>query len=240
MRFPIDAGFVLLFAVVWPVYEALVGYPRFKRALAADLPGARPRMYARAIATQWLLAAIALVVWILPGRRAAALGLAAPSGTGFWIGAALVLLIAGFLHAQYRALAAKPAALGRVREQLTAALPMLPHTPGELRGFMALSVTAGVCEELLYRGFLMTWLAGFLGVAGAVIASSVAFGIAHGYLDRANALKAGLTGLAMAGLVVLSHSLWLPMAAHAFIDINSGSIVFLALQQPARERPRAA
>ncbi len=239
MPLPMDHVLVALFAVMWPSYEAFVGYPRFKRRLASGAPGVRMRAYAQAIAIQWTLATLAVVTWLRPGRPAAGIGLSAPAGAGFWIGAALVAALTGFLVVQHRALAANRAALGRVRATLAPAIPLLPHTSEELRGFVALSVTAGVCEEILYRGFLMTWLAAFIGFPGAVFASSAVFGIAHGYLDRVSAVKAGVAGLAMAGLYALTHSLWLPMAAHAFIDVNSGMLAHLALQAD-RGEPRAA
>ncbi len=44
---------------------------------------------------------------------------------------------------------------------------LLPHSRDELRWFTALSVTAGVCEELLYRGFLFWVLKAYVGVARA-------------------------------------------------------------------------
>ena len=43
---------------------------------------------------------------------------------------------------------------------------------------LVVSITAGVCEELLYRGFLMAHLASFFGTWPAVL-SSLAFGIVH-------------------------------------------------------------
>ena len=42
-----------MFAIAWPLYELLFGFPRFKRALMGGGPGVRIRAYARATATQW-------------------------------------------------------------------------------------------------------------------------------------------------------------------------------------------
>jgi membrane protease YdiL (CAAX protease family) len=40
------------------------------------------------------------------------------------------------------------------RDKFGAVVSILPHTRREYRGFLALSPTAGFCEELLYRGYL--------------------------------------------------------------------------------------
>ena len=58
---------------------------------------------------------------------------------------------------------------------------LLPHDSRELQTFCALSITAGVCEELLYRGFLIVFLSSAFGVLPAVALSSLVFGIAHAY-----------------------------------------------------------
>ena len=47
--------------------------------------------------------------------------------------------------------------------QIGAARPLLPHTPGELRGFNLLSITAGICEEVLYRSYIWWYVAVWTG-----------------------------------------------------------------------------
>jgi membrane protease YdiL (CAAX protease family) len=224
MLHPVDHVLAVLLAIAWPLYEAVIGYPRLKRRLAAAVPGARRNAYLQAILLQWTFVAVVLFVWRGFDRPLAALGLSAPSGAGFAIGAALVIALGAFLSWQYRAVIASATALDRVRAQLGEALPILPHTPGELRGFLWLSATAGVCEEILFRGFMITYLGVFVGFAGAVFLSTLIFGVAHSYLGRSGAIKATLAGLVMAGLYALTHSLWAPMVAHAIVDMNSGRL----------------
>ena len=61
-------------------------------------------------------------------------------------------------------------------EQLRAVEPILPKGAAELRWFTALSLTAGICEEILFRGYLIWYLDSYIGLVGAVILSSIAFG----------------------------------------------------------------
>ena len=58
-------------------------------------------------------------------------------------------------------------------------------------------MTAGVCEELVYRGFMIAYFSAALGVSFwvAAVLSSVAFGIAHFYQGPAGILRTGLVGM---------------------------------------------
>ena len=99
----------------------------------------------------------------------------------------------------------------------------LPVTAEERLWFAAVSITAGICEEFLYRGFLIRYLSDRpwhigLGVAQAV--SSVFFGLAHGYQGASGVISTGFIGAVMAIIFFVTGSLWLPMALHAFIDLN--------------------
>jgi membrane protease YdiL (CAAX protease family) len=62
---------------------------------------------------------------------------------------------------------------------------ILPQSALELLPFMALAITAGLCEEFLYRGFAMAVLSR-LGspVWGTILISSIVFGLAHLYQGR--------------------------------------------------------
>lgn len=75
---------------------------------------------------------------------------------------------------------------GKARDFMQAlAERILPQTRVELLPFLALAVTAGLCEEFLYRGFAMAALtkAG-LPPWGVVLISSILFGLAHLYQGR--------------------------------------------------------
>jgi membrane protease YdiL (CAAX protease family) len=59
---------------------------------------------------------------------------------------------------------------------------LLPNTAVERAAFVLLSLTAGVCKEVLYRGFLIRFLHESvlaLPMAGALAASALIFGLGH-------------------------------------------------------------
>jgi membrane protease YdiL (CAAX protease family) len=105
---------------------------------------------------------------------------------------------------------------------------LLPRTPGERRGFAAVSITAGICEELLFRGFLMWYFAGW-GIVAAVVVSSLLFGFAHIYQGIQSVPRTGILGLVLCLIVVAAGSLWPAIIIHAAIDLNSGDLGYRAL-----------
>jgi membrane protease YdiL (CAAX protease family) len=104
-----------------------------------------------------------------------------------------------------------------------ATLAVLPRTAGERRLFTVVGVTAGVCEEWLYRGFFLAVVAaagGGLPTWVLVLAAAVAFGLAHAYQGRAGIVGTGLLGGGMAAMYLQTGSLLLPVVLHALIDLR--------------------
>ncbi len=77
---------------------------------------------------------------------------------------------------------------------------LMPQTSTELLLWTALSITAGVCEEAIYRGYLQRQFATLTqSIPAGIVLSAAAFGAAHAYqgLQRASviAVSAILFGL---------------------------------------------
>ena len=97
-----------------------------------------------------------------------------------------------------------------------------------------LSPTAGFCEELIYRGFLVSRLESLSGsLTAAVAISSAIFGISHLYQGPWGALRAGTIGLLLAAPVVTLGTIVPSMAAHALIDALAIPFVWPALERAA-------
>jgi uncharacterized protein len=227
----LDHVLFVLIALVSPVVDKVWLYPWLTRATEAGVPGVRPRAYLVGILGQWVPVGVVLALWASRARPWTVLGFGLGTPLRLGIGLALAGAIVVLLRLQHRALMARPEKLALVLRQVGSARPLLPHTPGELRGFKLLSITAGVCEELMYRGYIWWYLAVWTGPWAAAAISSVLFGAGHLYLDRKAAVRAGIVGAVMAGIVLGCGSLWPAMLIHAAIDINSGSLVFHALRR---------
>jgi len=83
---------------------------------------------------------------------------------------------------------------------------------------LALSVLAGVGEELLFRGAIQGWLLQHTGPWTAVIAASVLFGLVH-YVSFTYFVMATGLGAVLGAAYQFSHSLALVMVWHALYDM---------------------
>jgi hypothetical protein len=103
---------------------------------------------------------------------------------------------------------------------------LLPQTRRERRLFVGLSFSAGIGEELAYRGYAYqaVQLLG-LGPWGAALISSVPFAFLHAYQGPVGILRTGTMGFILAVPVVMTGSLLPSMAAHALIDLLIGLVL---------------
>src|SRR4029077_18650022 len=144
--------------------------------------------------------------------------------------ATIVALIVGVTVQQLRAIGrTTPERRLAIRAKLAFVEYLLPHSRDELRWFTALSVTAGVCEELLYRGFLFWVLKAYVGIALAALIGVILFGALHLYQGKRGAFKAGMAGLAMTIIVLLTGWLVPAMVVHALVDLGAGVLGFAVL-----------
>jgi membrane protease YdiL (CAAX protease family) len=221
----------LLFAaifIVWPLAEWLWYYPRSVRSIEAGVPGARARIYRNILVPEWGFTACVIGLWAARGRPWSALRLGFVTPLRLAVGLAFAAIVLILLWVQRRALIARPDRLARLRGKLGQVEILLPRTPGERRGFALVSITAGICEELLFRGFLMWYFSGW-GIVAAVAVSSLFFGFAHIYQGMPSVPRTGIVGLVFALIVVATGSLWPAIIIHAAIDLNSGDLGFRAL-----------
>ena len=101
--------------------------------------------------------------------------------------------------------------------------PLLPRTPLEIALWVALSASAGVAEEIVFRGYFQRQLAAWTGSAGAALALQAAlFGVSHGYQGLDACLRITAIGAIFGALALWRRSLRPGMLAHAWTDVASG------------------
>lgn len=230
--------YIAIAAVIFiePVISWQWYWPRCVREIRAHIPGARERFYRTTFATLWAFAIYVLGLWVAKGRpwSTLRLGSAIPwrMAGGFLVAAGVIAFLVGQMRKVQKALA-RPKAVARLREQLAFADPMVPETDRDRRGFWLLSITAGICEEVIFRGFLIWFITAYLGLVAAVILSSILFGWVHMYLGAAQVPRTAIIGFVLALVVIASGSLWPAMIIHAAIDLHSGEIGFRVGRAPA-------
>ena len=228
----IDHVFVLLLAVGQPVHGWLEHRGYMRLIEAGGVPD-RNAFYRSTLIVEWLALVALVAAWVYYDRPFAELGFVRPGGTGFWIGAALLLLLIAYLvYALRSAIGISDEDRTRYREQLQYLKHFLPSTERDLRTFYGVSVTAGIVEETGYRGFMLWYLGQVMPLWVAVIVSSVVFGLGHSYQGLNGCLRTGLAGLAFAVFYVLTGSIWLPILGHAVLDVVQG----VTLREILRDR----
>jgi membrane protease YdiL (CAAX protease family) len=173
-------------------------------------------LYFSAVVSQWILAGIGVLVAFVAWPDWSAVGIAPVRWTDFWewVVVLVAVSVAGLLVIlllEHRGWWPKEPEMVRMlmpengREKIWAAFGLAP--------------TAGLCEEFLYRGFLLAELSAWSHSAvWGIVISSTAFGLAHSYQGANGMARAGLLGALLAWPVVRLGSLYPSMVAHFLID----------------------
>jgi membrane protease YdiL (CAAX protease family) len=104
-----------------------------------------------------------------------------------------------------------------------ATLGLLPHTPVEIAVFSLLTVTAGFCEEMIFRGYLQHQFSVFFRSAAAgVVLQGIMFGASHGYQTPKFMLIILVYGVLFGLLAQSRRSLRPGMFAHFLQDFVTG------------------
>jgi hypothetical protein len=201
-----------------------IGHKIFADQLSATANPNRMRFYVFTLFYEWFLfvlvvagvrrsgASVLIVLgehWHSVRRVLRDIGIAA----GFWIVAAVLLWIFGWLL--------RIAALGRN-------VSMLPRRGIELTLWIALSVTAGICEETIFRGYLQRQFMALTKSAPAgILLSAAAFGAAHAYQGFRMVILISLYGAMFGILAYLRGSVRPGMIAHAWNDSLNGVLAGL-------------
>ena len=221
----VDHLFIFLLFVVQPIHGAWE-FRRYVRKIEAGEPADRAKLYREAAIYEWVALAALAATWYFLGRQTADLGFVSPGGTGFWIGIALLVVATGYMVYAWRA--AKTMAAEDKAKQINSLGDLahfLPQSDRDYRSFFGVSITAGIVEEIFYRGFMFWYLAQIMPMWAVIVVSSIAFGLAHSYQGAGGILRVTAVGLAFGGLYVLSGSIWLLIIGHALVDILQGAMV---------------
>lgn len=149
------------------------------------------------------------------------LGIAA----GFWIVSALVLVGCAY------ALGMAQNASANLEETKKLLGFLVPRTHLEIALWICVALTAGFCEEFIFRGYVQRQFAAISGnVFVGMLVSSIVFGMAHGYEGGKRMLIILVYGFLFSSLAELRKSLRPGMIAHAWHDAFTGLALRLVLK----------
>lgn len=191
---------------------------RFVQQLATE-PRQRIRFYRVLIVRSWIgAAAVALLAFISTDLSRAGLGWTWPNGDGIdyllagWL---LVTMAVGALRLRHRM------RRGHVVPGRAGTTPIVPRTAHERRWAVGVALTAGITEEVVYRGLLIavgTQLYG-LPLAVAAAAGLALFVAAHTYQGRLGMVGSAILGGLFTAVYLISGSLLLAILLHVCQDL---------------------
>lgn len=119
--------------------------------------------------------------------------------------------------------------LGTVAAKSVASL--LPQSLLEIVLWIATSITAGICEEIAFRGFLQRQLHALSGnIVVAVLLQGLVFGLFHSYQGWRNVIVISVLGVLYGALAAWRRNLRANIIAHAWSDIWGGWLQMLVLK----------
>lgn len=112
----------------------------------------------------------------------------------------------------------------------------LPEKTKELPAYVLLCLCAGIFEEIIYRGFMVTY---FLPTDGstnipwvALFAPSVLFSLAHTYQGWVAVIKIFIFSILLGSIFIITKSIYPTMILHFLIDLIGGIV---AMKQYKKE-----
>jgi uncharacterized protein len=231
-----------LLALILIAVAPLMDHFDIKKLKAGTDPKRKLHYYRKIIVWLWALAAVACAA---VGLRLLFTINASAGGVSWLSGRSWVRIVVAGVVAALIGLIFLPAVQAMRNEKVRAAYTkatrvfsfFLPVTVDERRWWFPVSISAGVCEEVLYRGFLPHYFhasAFHLGLIVALVISSIVFGMAHLYQGMRGVIESSVMGFIFGIIFILTGSLLIPIAIHAATDLR-----LLVLLQPGAVQAEA-
>jgi len=186
----------LLLGVVLPAALFITSYRRRKssRGIGLWTQAMKHRLYYQAMKHRlyyanggllWVMALLVMLVWYFTDGDLRRIGLGWGT-TPYDLSAVTVLsaFLLLYLFDLYREAGSKQGREETRRDFKK--MGFMPTSATQFLNFIFLAVAAGFCEEVIYRGFMITYLqellgAGPLATAGVLVIPAVSFGLGHFY-----------------------------------------------------------
>lgn len=219
----------------YAIYETVWGVVKFKQVNEEIINGTRTKIkfYVQTIITSWILALLILVVHFFTEPSFSKIGFNSISlNSNKWF-TYPVITISGLyiLYLLYQTINFRIYIIHnkKVKIKLDKNISsILPVTNKEKLVFVFVCLTAGICEEIIFRGYLLYILETFFPTLqqwSFLLISSLIFGIVHIYQGKKYILSIGLLGLFL-GCIYLAFGSILPVMIFHFIqDISAIDIM---------------
>lgn len=182
-------------------------------------------MYLSTCISLFIMAAIVVSVWLLFRRPAAEIGLTFQINGWLWIWPAIAFVVAYTIDAINSV--ATPQKIADSKNDWQQKTPFMPTIKKELRVYFLLCLCAGIFEEIVYRGYMVTYFAhqfrdsGYRHILSAVL-PAVVFAVSHFYQGVKSVIKIFVLSTLFGFIFIQSGSLVIVMILHISIDAVGG------------------
>lgn len=210
-------------------------YRMLKRQLNVEA-GARILYYRTQVLWEWSWVVVLAVILIPITDPLTWIGLTLPDPIGWLI---LAVLLIGIGLSTFL-LQRNPRSLAALQRSLESTSVILPTTPTERKWYASTAITAGICEELLYRGFLIHFIyitfpgMDFLFLA---IISGIIYGLSRAYQGLKGILQTSLMGFSFAIIYFLSGNLISALGGAQVSGITGSILPVMVFHAVAELRP---
>jgi membrane protease YdiL (CAAX protease family) len=188
-------------------------------------PTARVRFYRGSMVAAWAMTAVVAAIGLIAAAGGHALGLpparsdaARSAGWLLTVEMAVLLPVSAFVLRSR-----KPRIVRLVQRQLGHLRALLPVSREERATFVGVAITAGICEEVVFRWGGITyvrWLAPGSSDLLVIVAIGAVFGLGHLYQGRWGVLATGVAGGLFTWLTLTTGSLVPAIVIHALVDLR--------------------
>lgn len=105
---------------------------------------------------------------------------------------------------------------------------LLPQKPLEVVFWIGVSISAGICEEIAFRGYLQHQLHAMTGnIGAAVLGQALIFGAAHSYQGWKSTIVITVLGVLFGALAAWRRNLRANVIVHTWVDVWEGWLKFI-------------
>lgn len=224
-NFPLWADHILaiVFGIAIPFYAA---YKRPKDLVGRHFESHQKKsIYLANSFSLFVMALVIIVVWLLFKRPLAELGFKPISNIEGWWWLALIFILLYIIDTVV-AITSKEN-LKKNFDANNSKTPFMPTKRHELPLYFLMCFSAGVFEEIIFRGFLVTYFMFLLsdivsGEMWAVFLPALVFSVAHYYQGSKAVLKILILSVLFGYIFILSDSLLIVMLLHFLVDAVGG------------------
>lgn len=217
--------FFIAFLTLFVPASAAKSYQQILPRLQAHETGIREAVYYSSILSQWIFVAVLCLWWWYQERDFNVLSLGLPRFTLvnlLWFCVIVFYAVVVILYTRHIVDNPEKHKSWFQRLQRSPGIDITPAHRRQLPVWWLVSITAGFCEELIYRAFVLWLLSLYLSPIPALLLMSLLFGLGHRYQGSDGILMTALLGLLMGTIYITTDTLWLAVLAHALIDASHG------------------